>query len=114
MGIRSDIAIALKAEFVEGFEQVAKDLNWNLEEMAENIRVAPEGKLWHFTSIKWYSTDNDVATLIEYLQECGEENYKTVEACGEYPESTEGDAGSWDDNPFRAYKAVSVSIEFEN
>lgn len=114
MGIRSDIAIALKAEFVEGFEQVAKDLGWNLGNMCERIDSHEEGKLYYFTDIKWYTSESDVGTLIEYLEECGDENYKTVEACGEYPDSTEGDAGSWNDNPFGARKAVSVCIEFKN
>lgn len=113
MGIRSDVGIAVKAEFVEGFEAKAKgvelDLDWATKYTTE------EGTLYVFNNIKWYRDCNDYPcdAIHEYLEGIGEENYKLVEACSEYPD-TGADDGSWDDNPWGVCKQVSVELYFDN
>jgi len=106
MGIRSDIGIAVKAPFVIGFEKIATEQGLDFSETHEK----EEGNAYLFTDIKWYSDYPQVIAVMEYFKTIGEENYLIVDACPEYPESDDGDSGSWNDNPFNLCKQISVSI----
>ena len=106
MGIRSDIGIALKAAFVPQFELLAKEHLPNFSETFEHEL----GNAYVLNHVKWYSDNPDVKAITDYLDFIGEDNYLVVEACHDYPESTEGDSGNWTDNPFNIGRNISVSI----
>lgn len=108
MGIRSDVGLACKKDLAK---LVLERFPWVAESAEEHTH--DEGTLFHFTDIKWYrDLDEDIIALYAFLKE-HDEDYLIVEACHDYPESDQGDAGSWTDNPWNVYRAVSVSISFE-
>ena len=41
-----------------------------------------------------------------------EEDWIIVQACHDYPDSTDGDEGGWYDNPFNLVKSVSVELSW--
>ena len=110
MGIRSDVGFACKSEIAK---QVDELFPW-VKEDADTVSELPEGTLYHFCDIKWhYELDKDIMALYAWLKERNEDDYLIVEACGEYPESEEGDLGDWLDNPWNMRRRISVSISFE-
>lgn len=113
MGIRSDVGIAVKSEFGKGFEEKAKEVNLDLDWATKYEN--PEGTLYVFNDIKWYRNDSDYPcdAIQEYLESLGEENYKLVESCPEYPDTGEN-CGSWDENPWNLSKVVKVELSFIN
>ena len=106
MGIRSDVGICVKKEFVSGLEEIFKKHDWD----ANETREAEEGNAYVFKYIKWYKDWDDVREIDDYLQSIGGENFKVIEACHDYPESTDGDDGDWNDNPFSMSRNIEVSI----
>ena len=110
MGIRSDVAIAIKNET---FAALSARSQLMVREDFEEVEKNDEGLLFHCNGIKWYTTsDSDIIRLYEELNELDDESYLIIEACGEYPESTDGDLGSWYDNPWGVFKDVRVSIDW--
>jgi hypothetical protein len=110
MGIRSDVGIAVKSEFTEGFEAIASEHQVDFA----NTFTKEEGKAYLFEYVKWNTDFSHVEALTNYLTSIGEENYIIVEACHDYPESTDGDAGEWYDNPFNVSRNISVSISIDS
>ena len=110
MGIRSDVAIAIKNET---FAALSARSQLFVREWFEEAGKDDEGLLFHCNGIKWYTqNDDDIIRLYEELNELDDESYLIIEACGEYPESTDGDLGSWYDNPWGVFKDVRVSIDW--
>lgn len=109
MGIRSEVAVAVKNNVLEAMsqEQIARWFG-DCDEVLEH----KEGKLFHWEGVKWYrGLDSDVDSLYEFLGQDGRENdYLVVEACHDYPESEDGNAGSWVDNPWDIYKFHTVGV----
>lgn len=109
MGVRSDVGIALKTEHCERLVELTK-------EHSPFIYRAPEGNLFVWHDIKWY-TDSPgyiAHTVTDFLKGIPEEDYLVVEACAEYPESEGADDGSWDENPWGLQKITTCVLEYDN
>ena len=123
MGVRSDIAIAMKKCVVNHLSPEARTL---LEEYGFEERSAlvvddltnssftkdDLGTLFVTEGVKWYILNHDdIQAFYRHLEEChDEEDYLIVTACSEYPGDDEGNAGEWHDNPFNVHKRVSVEL----
>jgi hypothetical protein len=113
MGIRSDVGICLKHHAYTGLCLKSKKL---IEEcFGEPVDRHVDGLLFHTEGIKWYtSCDSGIMTFYKDLENFDDKDYLIIEACGEYPQSTEGCAGEWYDNPWNLYKSVSVELCWEH
>jgi len=113
MGIRSDVGICLRHWVYLGLSCKSKRLIRECFGEAEEHHT--EGLLFHTEHIKWYSnTDSDIIAFFEDLGNFDDKDYLIIEACNEYPQSTEGCAGEWYDNPWNLYKSVSVELCWEH
>jgi hypothetical protein len=117
MGIRSDVGVALKKSlFSELGEKHPGVIRW-LEGMCDDRDIGEDdgGLLYIFRSIKWYRNDyEDIVSLYSALDDCDPDhsNHKIVEACHDYPNSEEGDSGSWDDNPWNLCRNIEVTLSY--
>lgn len=111
MGIRSDVAICLKHHIYHALSSESKKL---ISECFQEPKTHnADGLLFYTESIKWYSsTDPDIISLYFELDELDAEDYLILEACGEYPTSTEGCVGDWWDNPWNLRRTVSVELDW--
>ena len=119
MGIRSDVAIAMKEYVYENLSPEAKKIleEWGFEEREvrepEQVRDEDDaGRLFVTQDVKWYYFDyEDIIAFMKHLNDDhDEEDWLLIQACHDYPESTEGDEGGWHDNPFDFCKRVSVEL----
>jgi len=105
MGIYSDVAIMVKADAL-------KRLPANVLEQLEQFddqQVTPDGTIFAADMIKWgYTWCEPIQAALRVL---GSENYRIVTACHDYPDAND-DEGDWVDNPWNAYKSVSVSVKW--
>ena len=113
MGIRSDVALAIKNQAFLSLSEASKQTicEWFVEPPE---RDHEEGAtLFMTTGVKWYSDMfNDLMALYQdLLQNIDDEDYYLIKACGEYPGDESSDIGGWYENPFGIHKCVSVSIE---
>ena len=113
MGIRSDVALAIKNEAFLSLSPKSKQTihDWFGK---PSDRDHDEGAvLFQADSVKWYhECFQDLVELysdLHQLPDC--ESYLLIKACDEYPADEEADTGEWHENPFGIYKSVSVSIE---
>jgi hypothetical protein len=82
---------------------------------ANDHLMADEGVAYVFRDVRWYMDDEDIAALYKLLSSIDDEDdYIVIEACHDYPDSDEGDAGCWTDNPWNAQRITHVTIEFDN
>ncbi len=110
MGIRSDVAIAVKKET---FAALSVRSQLFVREYFEEVGKDDEVILFHCNDIKWYTGScPEIIRLYEELYEFDDESYLIVEACHDYPESTDGDLGGWYDNPWEVFRNVCVSIDW--
>ena len=113
MGIRSDVAVALKRSVYRNLSAESKKTlsDWFQEPASET----QEGDvLFYEERIKWYQGYDDLAQLYaELLDVFDDDDYLIVKACNDYPESDEGNIGGWYENPWQIYKNWSVSLEWE-
>ena len=120
MGIRSDVAIAMKEYVYENLSpEVRKILEeWGFEEVSKyepqtekNQDLDDAGRLFATTDVKWYTDYEDVTALYKHMREAhDEEDWIIFQACHDYPDTTDGDEGGWYDNPFDFVKNVSVEL----
>ena len=114
MGIRSDVAVALKKEV---FDNLSAKSSKTLDEwFVQPASVSQDGHvLFYEEHIKWYNTsDNGLINLYsELVSVFDDEDYLIVEACHDYPESTEGNVGGWYENPWDIIKNYTVSLEWD-
>ena len=120
MGIRSDVAIAMKEYVYENLSpEVRKILEeWGFEEVSKyepqtekNQDLDDAGRLFATTDVKWYTDYEDVTALYKHMREAhDEEDWIIFQACHDYPDTTDGDEGGWYDNPFNLNKSVSVEL----
>ena len=112
MGIRSDVAIAMKECVFQNLSEKARDFleEWCFEERAD----APAGRLLITEGVKWYSqTYPDIIAFYKHLEDChDDEDWLIVTATPDYPDSNDGDAGEWHDNPFNLCKHVTVELSW--
>jgi len=122
MGIRSDVAIAMKEYVYENLSpEVRKILEeWGFEEVSKyepqtekNQDLDDAGRLFATTDVKWYTDYEDVTALYKHMREAhDEEDWIIFQACHDYPNTTDGDEGGWYDNPFDLSKNVSVELSW--
>ncbi len=122
MGIRSDVAIAMKEYVYENLSpEVRKILEeWGFEEVSKyepqtekNQDLDDAGRLFATTDVKWYSDYEDITALYKHMREAhDEEDWRILQACHDYPETDDGDDGDWLDNPFDLSKHVSVELQW--
>ena len=119
MGVRSDVGIAMKEYVFQNLSQKAKDFleEWGFEEETvykpENKKDEDAaGRLFATRDVKWYWHDyEDIQAFMRHLNDDHDEaDWLLLQACHDYPESTEGDEGGWYDNPFDFNKNVSVEL----
>jgi hypothetical protein len=114
MGIRSDVAVCLKAEIFCTIPQEIKE--W-MDNDSDDLRKHPEGVMYVFTEVKWYlGSDKDIERLYglySWLEAQDIDTYYIVTACSEYPEDTTDDRGNWYDNPWNVCKLISVSLQYD-
>jgi hypothetical protein len=111
MGIRSDVAVALKKNVYDGLSQESKETL--VEWFMEPVSITEEGVLFYEQGIKWYSQIfEELVALYKNLRDFDEEDYLIVQANHDYPEYVNGDAGGWIENPWEVYRNWSVSIEW--
>jgi len=116
MSYISDVAIAIKNDVYDQLTVRTKLFIQEYFTEEDHIKEGDDaGRLFHCYDIKWYiSSDNEISRLYQELDDidqCGEE-FLIVEACHDCPESDEGSAGDWYDNPWGVYKDISVSISW--
>ena len=111
MGIRSDVAIAIKNEAFEALSQASQNMLRKDFVLAEEH---DEGMLYHSANIKWYvNCDPEIAQLYEDLHNLeDEESFLILEACHDYPEHRDNDLGEWYENPWNVFREVRVSIDW--
>ena len=110
MGIRSDVAIAVKKET---FAALSARSQLMVRENFEEVEKDDEGILFHCNDIKWYTGSNsDIIRLYEELYELDDDSYLIIQACHDYPETTDGDLGAWYENPWEVYRDIRVSIDW--
>jgi len=109
MSTRSDVGIALKNNVFEALTPETRDF---LEAVGTKY-THEEGVFFHGECLKWYNMDGgSIEKLYDELDALDEADFYLIEGCLDYPESDDGTVGEWDENPWEAYKAVSVSIDF--
>lgn len=113
MGIRSDVALAIKNQAFLSLSEASKQTicEWFVE---PTERDHEEGAtLFMTTGVKWYNDMfNDLMALYQdLLKNVDEEDYYLIKVCPEYPGDDSSDIGGWYENPFGIHKCVSVSIE---
>lgn len=115
MGTQSDVFVGMKHnvqnKINDGVSTDADKVRFLLAS-ADDYLEADEGVAYVFRDVKWYMEEEDIAALYELLRSTGEENYIVIEACHDYPDSDEGDAGCWTDNPWNAQRVTHVTIEY--
>jgi len=132
MGVRSDVAIVMKEAvrghltpeikvFLEewGFYEQARvdESDITKDESVQYGRITKDdlGSLFIAEGVKWYHFEyDDIAAFYKYMNENHDpEDWLIVQACHDYPESTDGDEGEWHDNPFGLRKCVSVELAWD-
>jgi len=108
MGVRSDVAVLMKHRVFASMPDLAKKL---LSECDEEHRD-DEGVLFHFLQVKWYG-GKDIDALNDALDKEEDEDWLIIEACHDYPCTEDYSTGDWVENPWNAFKQVSVSINID-
>lgn len=116
MGIQSDVFVGMK-QYVQNRINSATGKSGELVRAllasADNHLTADIGVAYVFTDVKWYMDNEAIPALYELLRSCSDDDYIVIEACHDYHNNDEGDAGSWSDNPWEARRVTSVTIEYD-
>jgi hypothetical protein len=105
MGIRSDVFVAIHRDLWGKVEHLSI---WG-DADSHNTEDGHHGFL--FTDIKWYRCEDQHIAELYRLIDNDPALHWIVEACPEYPESSDGDSGEWSNNPWGGHRVVSVSID---
>jgi len=116
MGTRSDVALAIRKHVFDKLSSKNQKFLLSADEVLthKDDKLLEDGRLFIFRDYKWYfDTDENIMNLCADLtrNDCGD--YLIVEACSEYPESTDGCIGGWYSNPWRIRKYTTVELEYE-
>jgi len=121
MGVRSDVGIAMKEYVFQNLSEKAKKFleEWEFDEREaykpEQVKDEDDaGRLFVTQDVKWYHHEyDDIIAFMKHLNDDhDEEDWLIIQACHDYPESTDGDEGGWYNNPFDFYKNVSVELSW--
>lgn len=112
MGIRSEVALAIKNEtyvsLTDKSRETIRDWLGNYQDRTE------EGLLFVESSIKWYyEMNSELVALYQDLNKQNDEGYLLIVATPEYVEDSCGDIGLWTENPWYMEKQVSVEVYWE-
>ena len=122
MGVRSDVAIAMKEYVYENLSPKAKKFleEWGFEERSSHTPsgekdVDDAGRVLVTQDVKWYWHDyDDIIAFIKHLSDDhDEEDWLIIQACHDYPGDEEGNAGEWYENPFNLHKQTSVELSWD-
>lgn len=109
MGIRSDVAVAIKRKTIKKLSATTREF---LDAASDERHEAKEGVLWIFKSVKWYVYEAPISGLYEELRASDGGSYLIVTACPEFPDSFEDDAGDWNDNPWNVERVIEVTVAY--
>lgn len=112
MGIRSDVALAIKNETYVSLTDKSKETirDW----LGEYQERTEEGMLFVESDIKWYyEMSPELIALYQDLAEQDEEDYYLLVATPDYAADNDGDIGIWRWNPWYVEKNVSVEVYWE-
>ena len=110
MGIRSDVFFAHKASL----ELPQKFVDMLVNRFGAEVLNHKEGVAYNMQYVKWYvNDDTDLVEFYNFLED-HYHDFTIIEACHDYPESTDGDAGAWDNNPWGACRFVRCGIELDS
>ena len=121
MGVRSDVAIAMKECIFQNLSEKAREFleEWGFEERSVYKPLGEKdqddaGRLLITEGVKWYSqTYPDIIAFLKHLDDYhDDEDWLIVAATPDYPDSNEGDDGGWYGNPFDFTKNVSVELSW--
>jgi len=119
MGIRSTVGLCVKKEHLNdklrGIIAAALccDL-MNAKPVSEDeVEENEEGAIFVVEGLKWYEFNPEVSALMSALEAIPDEDYLLIDACYEYPESSDP-VGDWKDNPWGMAKAVCVDVEWSS
>lgn len=112
MGIRSEVALAIKNEAYINLTDKSKE---TIKEWFGEYKDRNEDGLLFFTDgVKWYhDVYPELHALYEDFMELEDDSFLLIKATSEYPEEIHGDAGEWYDNPWYVEKQVSVEVYWE-
>jgi hypothetical protein len=110
MSILSDVGVALKSSLVDKLPKSILDF---LTQESSDVWTDDVGKLYILKSIRWNKDDDQILELYDFLGHQRYDEYKIQEACFDYPDSNENDAGSWHDNPWCLSKVTSVELHYQ-
>jgi hypothetical protein len=108
MGIYSDVGFAVKKSLIAELDEKHP---WVRKE--SNVDECEIGTLFHFQNVKWYDDDEEIKSLIHWLNQQDDEDYILIIACHDYPDDTSADMGAWVEDPWNVHRECRVSIEFE-
>ena len=121
MGVRSDVAIAMKECIFQNLSEKAREFleEWGFEERSVYKPLGEKdqddaGWLLITEEVKWYSqTYPDIIAFLKHLDDYhDDEDWLIVAATPNYPDSNDGDGGEWHDNPFNLCKHVTVELSW--
>jgi len=121
MGVRSDVAIAMKECIFQNLSEKAREFleEWGFEERSVYKPLGEKdqddaGRLLITEEVKWYSqTYPDIIAFLKHLDDYhDDEDWLIVAATPDYPDSNDGDGGEWHDNPFNLCKHVTVELSW--
>ena len=112
MGIRSEVAIAIKND---AYKLLSDESKKTIKEwFGEYADRNEDGLLFFVDGIKWYhDVYPELHALYQDFYELPDDSYRLIKATPEYPEENDGDAGEWYDNPWYVEKQVSVEVYWE-
>ena len=112
MGIISSAVVCLRTKLVETMPTEISDFLHDLrsEELNEE-----EGRLYHFSHIKWYCEEQGTEpfALYEWLRTQDENDFLVVTVCHDYPENDDRGIGEWTENPWNVCRIVETYIDFD-
>ena len=109
MGIRSDVFFAHKSSL----SLPQKFVDMLTQNFGAEILNHKEGVAYNMQYVKWHLSYEELVDFYSFLNDQSDDDFVVIEACQDYPESTDGDAGAWNDNPWGAYRFVRTGIEFD-
>jgi hypothetical protein len=115
MGIRSDVGLAIKRNAYTSLTVEQRGKIAGVIKDADATHEHDEGFLFTWRDVKWYhDTHQDLMDLYSVLESLKADDFLVVVATPEYPDSTDGDAGDWYDNPWDLRKYSTCTLEFDN
>jgi len=111
MGIRSEVGLAVTPEVFTELRKSSGLVKELLDNADDELVRDGEGVLFVWSSIKWYTDNDDISALLKALEKLDAEEFLLIEACSEYPDSGMV-RGEWVDNPFDLEARTTVELHY--